>query len=75
MNKSENLSDTLIPKNSTTTQMTKRTSDERSLIDDTLVKKNPIDQKLMIQVKYVVYQATTQKQTLTIHWIVNQYKS
>ena len=42
MNKSENLCDTLMPKNSTTTHPTKRMNDERSLIDDTLVKKNPI---------------------------------
>ena len=39
MNKSENLSDNLMPKNSTTTQPTKRKNDERSPLDDTLVKK------------------------------------
>ena len=38
MNKVEKLSDTLMPKNSTTTQATKRTNEERSPIDDTLVK-------------------------------------
>ena len=39
MNRLEDLSDTLMPKHSTTTQSTKRTNDERSPIDDTLVKK------------------------------------
>ena len=74
MNKLENRSDTLMPKNLTTTQPTKRTNDERSPIDETLVKKNPIEKKSVIQVKQVAYQ-TTQKQILTVHWIINQYKS
>ena len=64
MNKSENLSDTLTPKNSTITQPTKKTNDERSPIDDTLVK-NPTEKKSVTQVKQVAYQAS-QKQILTI---------
>ena len=50
MNKLENLSDTLTPKNSTTTQPTKRTNDERSPIGGTLVKKNH-QEKSVLQVK------------------------
>ena len=58
------------------TQPTERTNDERSPIDDTLVKKNPIENKSVIQVKQVAYQATQkQEQILTTHWIINQYKS
>ena len=72
MNKSKNLSDTLMPKNSTTTQTTKRTNDERNPSNDTRVKKSQSRKKSVIQVKQVVYQATQkQKQILTIHWIIN----